>query len=325
MKYIVKHRHGPSLLNLYRSVQLVEARSCNGATGSSRGRAVSADRTEQCIDAGRSSHGPDETNDALREPTELQRKPRLEVTALDAVAPDRALQLGLDVVQLRLRPLAAAHDLGNQVVAVRGRRAARGRGSRSRAAAAADRTEERINAGGARDRADEPDDALGQAAKLEREPRLELARVDASAADRALELGLDVVELGLRPLAAGQDLRDELFAAAGLRAARGGLLLLLLRARAAEQVLDAVKEALDGRRAPRALEERLQKVRRERARGDCSGNGACLSLLVARATEKVLDSIEEALDSCGAPGTLQERLEEVCDKRALGNVTARIG
>jgi hypothetical protein len=266
IEHIVVHRHVPSLLNLYRSVQLVEARSSNGATGSSRGRAVPADRTEQRVDASRAGDRPNEAHDALRESADLQRKPRLQVTALDAVAPDRALQLSLDVVQLRLRPLAAAHDLGDQVVAMRGRRAAGRRGSRSGAAAAADRTEERVDPGGARDRADEPDDALGQAAELEREPRLELARVDAGSPDRALELGLDVVELGLGPLAAGQDLRDEIFATVGMMAARGGL-LLLLRAGAAEEVLDAVEEALDGRRAPGALEERLEQVRDERALG----------------------------------------------------------
>jgi hypothetical protein len=263
IEHIVVHRHVPSLLNLYRSVQLVEARSSNGATGSSRGRAVPADRTEQRVDASRAGDRPNEAHDALRESADLQRKPRLQVTALDAVAPDRALQLSLDVVQLRLRPLAAAHDLGDQVVAMRGRRAAGRRGSRSGAAAAADRTEERVDPGGARDRADEPDDALGQAAELEREPRLELARVDAGSPDRALELGLDVVELGLGPLAAGQ---DEIFATVGMMAARGGL-LLLLRAGAAEEVLDAVEEALDGRRAPGALEERLEQVRDERALG----------------------------------------------------------
>jgi hypothetical protein len=325
MKYIVKHRHVPSLLNLYRSVQLVEARSCNGATGSSRGRAVPADRAEQRVDAGRPSDGPDEADNALRESAELQREASLEVAALNAVAPDRALKLSLDVVQLCLRPLAAAHDLGDQVVAVRGRRAARGRGSRSGAAAAADRTEERVDAGGARDRADEPDDALRQAAELERKPRLELARVDAGAADRALELGLDVVELGLGPLAAGQDLRDEIFATVVIvmMAARGGL-LLLLRAGAAEEVLDAVEEALDCRGASRALEERLEKVRRERASRDCSGDGARLSLLVARAAEEVLDSIEEAFHGRRAPGALKERLEQVRDERALGEVTARI-
>jgi hypothetical protein len=186
------------------------------------------------------------------------------------------------------------------------------------------RAEERVDARGARDRADEPDNALRQAAELERETRIELARMDAGSPDRALELGLDVVELGLGPLAAGQDLRDEIFATVVIvmMAARGGL-LLLLRAGAAEQVLDAVEEALYGRRACGALEEWLQEVRRERTRRNRSGNGARLSLLVARAAEKVLDSIEEAFHGRRAPGALEERLEQVRDERALGDVTAR--
>jgi hypothetical protein len=258
---------------------------------------------EEGVDAERAGDGADDADEALGEPSELERA-RLEVAAKEAGAADGPLELGLHLVELLLSEHGAALDLSDEVRAVDRRRTASG---------AVIAPEEGVNAKRACNGADDADDALGKTTELER-TRIEVTAENAAAAHGLLELGLHLVELLLGEQTATLDLGDQVLCVHRRRAASGGVV-------SAEERRDAGEEAPDGGRAGRALEKRPKEAR---------GSGALVERQLTAsggivvAAEQGRDASKEARDGRRASRALEKRLEKGCGAGALVEVTTAL-